>query len=344
MNYEEVRAIIEQMREERFTNYLYQFNKNLDEKNFFTIWLEYKYPYLNKENNCDYPDLDVSKMAILTYCRGLRVYDSQKYGKIYEEVENQQGCKQMYSIKLKSGVEMRGDWLTSPLHIIKLYMGLLWESESKERSGVYKEYTSLFEKTTKGHLLCAPRGTWVEYCYENSDVIWKTFDEEARTFMKNVVSAGNFISMPIYVNPCRCKKFGKNDTLDTLMWKLYCCFRYKMQYDEGGLNEYLSTAFCGEHGEEARKNVISWMQIYNNSWDEFVRYNYMTNFVEKDGNIYGKPIDLRTGKAIDLEIGAEYNPLPADIATCRKMLKNYNDLVNKRTKDIYNNLLKNGEF
>lgn len=219
-------------------------------------------------------------------------------------------------------------------------MGFLWESIPEQGSIEHNKYKKLFKETTTKHFLYAPEGRWEKYCSENSDIIWEAFDDETKEFMKNVISAGNFITMPVYVNPCRCKQFGGDDTLDTLLWKLYCCFELRKQ-DGVRLREYLTKAFRGKNEEAARENVLLWMEIFNNSWEEFVEYNYLTDAVESNGDRYGKPIDLRTGKPIDEEIGAEYNPLPEDIGKCRTILKNYNNLVCKRTNDIYDKLLRN---
>lgn len=332
MDLNEIEMITNKMHDKKYLNYLSQFDEE-EQQNYLKKWMEYKFSNLRENKDIQYSDLDVSKMAIITYYQELNQFDEKKYGNNHVTIVNQ-GDHMKYSLKLETGLEMRGDWLTSPLHIIKLYMGLLWENMMETDGTTNEEYISLYQKTTRKHLLYAPKGTWEKYCYENIDIVWNSFDDVAENFMTNVVLAGNFISMPIYVNPSRCKSFGGDDTLDTLLWKMYCCF--KLSNNRSKLDTYLASAFRGKNEIEARKNVCLWMEVFNNSWNDFVKYNYLTDAVEHEGDIYGKPIDLRSGKVINLEIGDEYNPEPKDIKECREMLNNYNILVSKRTSDIYN--------
>ena len=99
-------------------------------------WLEYKFSKLNKKN---VGDLDVSEWAMVVYAIELITYQSDKYANVIQNIELQNNEKSKFSIKINP--EMRGDWLTSPLHIIKTYMGLMWEENPNT-----KNIKSLFQK------------------------------------------------------------------------------------------------------------------------------------------------------------------------------------------------------
>ena len=326
---EKILMTCEKMKDRKYLNYLYQFDENMDMENIFKSWLEYKYPKLTTKGING--DLDVSLMAVITYCKELSSYD-KSYSDILNKIEMQKE-ENKFQIRLDDNMEMRGDWLTSPLHIIKLYMGLLWEKEKKQEKSEKVQFVNLFDRTTRAHLLYAPVGTWEEYCYKNSDIIWDSFDDEAKEFLLNTISAGNFIMMPIYINPCRCMSFGGDDTVDTLLWKMYNCFNLKNEEDK--FNDYLKNAFSGNKAEEARKNIVYWMNIFNNSWDTFVKYNFLEGFVKYNGGQFGRPIDLRSGKEIDLDIGEKFSPMPRDIAEFKNMFINYNKYVEARKNKIY---------
>lgn len=66
------------------------------------------------------------------------------------------------------------------------------------------------------------------------------------------------------------------------------------------------------------------MNVFNNSWDEFVKYNFLEDAIsrdEDDEEKYGKPLDLRTGEVIKLDAGEDYAPMPADIDACEAMME-----------------------
>ncbi|MEA4804647.1 hypothetical protein [Acetobacterium wieringae] len=332
-----VNDAINKMQDKKYLNYIYQINDN-EPDNVLKAWLEYKYPSLASEKNKTEIDLDVSLFAIVTYCIELEKLKDSNAGMLVR-IEEQMDNKSNYSIKLNDSLEIRGDWLTSPLHIIKLYMGFLWEEHMKYDS--CSPYARLYKRTTRKHLLFAPEGKWEEYCYENADIIWDSFDEEAKIFLVNTISAGNFINMPIYINPCRCKAFGGDDTIDTLLWKMYCSFTLCTEGNSNALDNYLKKAFSGKNQELARENVKNWIKLYDNSWDKFIEYNYLSSMVFKTNNKCGRPFDLRKEKQpISLRIGEEYNPLPKSIEECRSMFKNYNSVVDIRTIEIFEKVIK----
>ena len=323
MEYEVFNSVVSAMKKTDTLYYLPQ-----ESKNALKNWMEYKFPDLTGRKY-GYGDLDVSAEAIITYAIELNQY-KKEYCNVREKIELQNNSFEKYRIVFEP--ELRGDWLTSPLHILKIYMGLLWESIHTEKKVELKEYKNLFTATTKKHLLYSPKGNWEYYIYKNVDIIWKAFHDEAKEFMQNVVKAGNFIMMPVYINPCRCKKFGDDDTFDTLMWKMFCCFQLKK--DNLELEKYIKLSFSGQYEKEARENVIKWMRIFNNSWDEFVTANCLEFAVECNGKQYGRPIDFRTGKIIDIKLGEVYNPLPCNLNECIIMMRNYNECVQKRTSAI----------
>ena len=80
------------------------------------------------------------------------------------------------------------------------------------------------------------------------------------------------------------------------------------------------------------------MNVFNSSWDEFVKYNFLEDAIsrdEDDEEKYGKPLDLRTGEVIKLDAGEDYAPMPADIDACEAMMENYNKIIEKRTGRIF---------
>lgn len=311
---------INEMKEMKILSYL-----PMKSDNYLKEWLEYKFPKLVGRK--DSSDLDVSKKAIITY--GLELFAYKKEKSIFSKISKQSNNSKKYCINYIP--ELRGDWLTSPLHMIKLYMGLLWEDNMCP-----KEFKNLFSRVTKKHMLYSPEGFWEEYVYKNADKIWNNFDYIAKEFIKNTVSMGNFIMMPIYINPCRCKAFAEDDTLDTLLWKMYCCFELKRQEKENELSEYLINSFKGDDEIEARNNVIRWMNLYNNDWQQFIKYNYLQDTVVSRNGKFERPIDLRKGHDILCELYDTYEPLPnnLNLTECLQLMKNYNNYISKRTKRI----------
>lgn len=332
------------MKEEKYLNYLLQFDEDESKGNVLKKWLEYK-PRLNKFAGTD---LDVSIMAVISYCKELIEYKPD-YENLLDKINKQEGSTKKYEITLENSLKMRGDWLTSPLHVIKVYMGLLWETkrDNKEES----KYTELFDRTTNKHLLYIPENVsqnWQEYCYDHAEIIWEVFNDFARDFVKNTICAGNFIAMPIYINPCRCH--FTNDTLDTLLWKMYCCFKLKSEKNELELDKYLESAFRGRYSENAIVNVKKWMELYNNSWDDFVKYNFLSDAVFYDGMHFERPFDLRkridgsdendASRVIEIGEGTDYHPMPSDFEECKMMMKNYNRIVEKRSENVFKCIVK----
>ena len=317
--------------------YLAQFKDIDSNSNWLKNWLEYKFPQLTAENCYGKADLDVSLMAVISYCR---VLGQCGLNADFALDNIEEFDKDKYHINVKNYPKFAGDWLTSPLHIIKLYMGLMWEKERSDSATEKESYVALYSKTTRAHLLYAPRDTWEKYCYDNADVIWNSFDDTAKKFLINTLSAGNFICMPVYINPCRCTQFGGDDTVDTLLRKMYCCF--ELSKDSKSLEEYLDKAFVGSYQENARKNVVAWMKLFDNSWDRFIECNLLQKSVVKSNGHYGKPLDLRTGQEIKLETGESYSPTPKSYEECLAMMKNYNEIIEWRTGNIIDCLNKEG--
>lgn len=316
INKRQLEETFELMKEEDSLDYLSLWkNESID--NYLKIWLEYK----NSKNAID---LDVSLIAIVTYCKELYKFEQINwFDRIVSQKYNGKFC-----IQYEKGLEYRGDWLTSPLHIIKLYMGLLWENEKNNINTTKRAFVNLYDKCTNKHMLYARKGTWESYCKENAKIIWSAWDEVVKDFLKNTVSAGNFICMPIYINSSRCMAYGGDDTLDTLLWKIYCCF--KLKENENELDNYINRSFNGKYTVKARLNVKEWINHFG-TWENFVQYNILKKTVGKNGI----PIDLRTGKEINLSIGEKFNPLPDNLNELKIMMQNYNDIVKGRTSDIF---------
>lgn len=314
-------------------NYMYQFQKGI-ESITLKEFLEYKF-----DKHWKIVDLDVSFDAMLTYAIVYAQYDIQKFHDIYDKIKLQDKQKYKYCIKPEPDLEIVGDWLTSPLHMIKLYMGLMWEEEkSKDSKGKLhnKEYVNLFNKTSNKHLLYAPAGSWENYCQKNIDVIWNSFDGKAKRFLNNTFMAGNFIPMLKYINPCRCN--FNNDTLDSLLWKMYCCFQ--LSKDSEKLENYIKNAFTGKYAKLAISNVKKWMEIFNYSWDDFLSANDLTMAVGKNKI----PLSLQSGETITINIGGKYDPEPQNFADCLRFFDNFNLIIETRTEKIWTRINKWKKF
>lgn len=306
-------------------NYLEQFVEmdSSEKDNILEKWLLYK-----KKMSTD---LDTSLVAVLVYWMLFSIYNQENLNAL--ETIEAFNSKQ-YEFTIINGVKIRGDWLTSPQHIIKVYMRFLWESEHNNENSSVREFCLLFDKISSRKILIPKDGTWLEYYYKNVKTIWKAFDKEARKFINNSMMSGNFIGMPIYINPSRCGY--DDDTVDNLLWKIYCYYNLK----DGGQEKYLEKALTGKFADNAKINFDKWLKYFE-SWNNFVEHNYIHAFVYSDLEGYGRPISLKTGSEISCGIGEKYQPMPQNKDEMDTMLHNYNVAVEDRTRRIYCEIVKN---
>jgi len=309
-------------------NYLEQFGdmESAEKDNALEKWLFYE-----KEMSID---LDTSLEAVLVYWMLFSIYNQENLN-AFETIKAFKG--KQYEFTSINGVKIRGDWLTSPKHVIKLYMSFLWESEKKNENSSVRDFYSLFDNISSQKVLIPRTDTWLKYYYTNAKTIWKAFGKEARNFVNNSMMSGNFIGMPIYINPSRCGNV--DDTVDNLLWKIYCYYHLK----DNEQKNYLKNALKGQYDEKAKENFIKWLEYFKH-WNNFVEYNYMQSFVCSDLEGYGKPISLKTGNEICCKIGRKYQPMPQNKDEMDTMLYNYNVAVEDRTRRIFCEIVKNKQI
>ena len=155
---------------------LCQFEDNIwhNEENYLKKFLEYK----KDKSEVFKVDCDVSILCMVMYTL---LNDKLSL----KQIVNQEDNKEQYEIRIDGG-RLRGDTLTSALHLLKLYLGCLWKrigsDEQLKQIDKYKDFHKLFHSiNAMTKKLEAPVGTWDTYCYRQSDIIWKVMDEDANS-------------------------------------------------------------------------------------------------------------------------------------------------------------------
>ena len=135
-----------------------------EEKNYFKKFLEYK----KRKSTIYMGDCDVSILCMVMYC----LLNSKLSPK---SIMKQRGKRPNYEIRIDGG-RLRGDTLTSALHLLKLYLGCLWKKidgdEELKRIRKYKDFYELFPYLSSWKIPAAPVDTWEVYCSRHSDIIW----------------------------------------------------------------------------------------------------------------------------------------------------------------------------
>lgn len=291
------------------------------EDNFLKKYLEYK-----KTTSPIYKgvDCDVSLLSIVMY---VLLSDEVELS----DIINQYSSKQKYEIQ-SNGTRFKGDTLTSALHILKLYLGCLWKyidnDDKLKNEKKYQEFYKLFPYVARTGVPVAPTGTWNEYCFENSDMIWNVMDESAKKFLRCYNMFGNYMRIPgnsyggDSFNTAR-SKFGKWDTIDTLLGKIYA-------YYKNDDFRYLSMIFTNKK-EEITQETLQWLQEFPN-WSDFIEKNALSAFVDKDTLV---PICLKTGYPIYIETINNYDAIPKNYQEFLIFFEQLSNRIILRNENIY---------
>ena len=301
-------------------------------------------------------DLDVSMASMLTFSKIYhidevaiknKVNESGKYGIVYKD--------NVYS----------GDTMTSAWTLFRCYLYYL---------ALEKKYNGPFGVSTRAKALAVNESTpgakykegfkdyFFRMCANNKeffDEVAKTIKgSEAEKFLHNYMLAGNYMMIPgkkyqykSGAKVCGCSfntarsNGGKWDTVDRFLWVMYQYFFYyekgRIEEAEQSLLQMFSVKMVDIQGadiaRELVKDTVEWLSDFGmNTWGEFVSKNVLGAFVEIKGNgIYGKPISLKTGKAISNNIGEAYEPFPNSLEECEKLFSEVNRRIEERTREIY---------
>ncbi|MFI3202613.1 MAG: hypothetical protein R3Y54_14025 [Eubacteriales bacterium] len=271
-----------------------------EEKNDLKKFLEYK--KMNETTFYGDVDCDVSMAAVVAY--GLL------YPELKTAILGTKYKKLQYEYKL-DGVRYGGDTLTSALTVLKRYL----------------DYAGIQENNYK---------TWGKDVECKMDEIWDLMDESARRFLKIYMTLGNYICMPCKgyqtslgkwtsVNGGR-SNYGKWDTVDRFLWKMYQYFFTK--------NSDILLELFTDCKEELRDEVLVWNEQFKiQTWSDFVEVHAFEDLVEVidcKNKIYGRPIGLKTGMKIDVFVDEEYNPMPENEKECKIFFETATRLIEKR--------------
>lgn len=296
------------------------------EKNLFKKFLEYK----KRNGYYNGIDCDVSLAAITSY-KLIYPYLNDK------QISLQKTSKYKYEFNVDNFI-YKGDTLTSALTVIKKYLGFLWKEidNSKEMKDIekYQAFYNLFDGVSSKDIPIAKKGKWNEYCYNNAEIIWNAMDDSAKLFLKNYMKLGNYICIP--GNTYKCKNsdkyvsfntarsnYGTWDTVDTLLWKIY-------QYFETKDIKYIEEIFtCNK--KQLTSDFLKWNEDFNiHSWDDFIEVHKLQGFISDR-----RPVSLKDGNPIQLDIGKNYNAIPTNYDECLKFFETSKDAINYRTKNLY---------
>lgn len=299
-----------------------------EEKNSLLKFLEYR----KTKGHYKQMDCDVSLAAVVTYKLMYSFLNNKK-------ISAQKANRSKYEFLIEDGTVYRGDTLTSAITTIKRYLGFLWKeidkSDELKENIKYSDFYDLFEKVSAKGIPCAKEGTWDSYCAtpEHANIIWNAMDNEARLFLDNYMRMGNYICIPgntyavtakIFVsfNTAR-SNMGKWDTVDTLLWKIYQGFK------ENNI-EYIEKIFTVKSKELAKGFQKCNKDFSITSWDDFIKVHCLQDFIED-----GKPISLKSGKPIELDIRDEYDAMPNSYDESVVFFKTLSDLIGYRSKRIW---------
>lgn len=301
-----------------------------EEKNYLKKFLEYK----KDKSEVFKVDCDVSVLCIVMYTL---LNDKLSL----KQIVNQEDNREQYEIRIDGG-RLKGDTLTSALHLLKLYLGCLWKGigsdEQLKQIDKYKDFHKLFHATNAiTKKLESPDGPWDTYCSRHSDIIWKVMDEEAKEFLKSCHMFGNYMCIP--GNAYQGKSFnksrsysGKWDTVDTLIAKIYGYYQY-------GDTSYLESIFRKKKNE-LTEETMKWLTGFEN-WQDFVETNALQPFLDETLLI---PISLKTGNIIKIDEIKTYDPIPKTYDEFLKFFSEVSKRIVLRNECIFEKLTskKNG--
>lgn len=266
------------------------------ERNKLKKFLEYK----DTKGYYGYVDCDVTLASIVVYALMNKAIP-------LDSIRKQGRSNVKYEIFL-SGKRYKGDTLTSALTLLKGYLKIFLGINNAS----------------------------IKYCRNNADVIWNEMEEEAKAFFSSYMKAGNYLCIPgeshegrTSFNTAR-SNFGKWDTVDTLLWKLY-------QYYETGDKGYLKKVFTDKKTELAEETV-KWLEVMGfASWKDFIELQCLEDFVSEKDLV---PIAMKTGEKIDVAIGEDYYAFPQTHDEFKKFFEENSNRINLRTIRINNKVHK----
>lgn len=272
--------------------------------------------------NCLDGDCDVALRSVVIYWLAFL----KNFGKADGwKIERQDNAFEKYQLR-KDGEEMllRGDTMNSYVTpvvgtryptdgLLRCFLinkhdeymiaeGILKSKSNKEFADKYQE----FKRNNIGD-----KYVWSAYILDKYEKFIERFED---TLVKNEIpkeavyeyvhvndTLGNFIPVPKSFNAPRYN--STKDFWDLTLWGIYKFFNEK-----GDLSDIISETKSKEEGEEDNCNegaigcCQEWLKNSfgepgkdNGSWDNFVKQNFMQDFVNQEGSHYGKPKELWMG-------------------------------------------------
>lgn len=266
------------------------------EANKLKKFLEYK----DTKGYYGYVDCDVTLAATV-------VYTLMNKAIPIDSIRKQGRSNIKYEIFL-SGNRYKGDTLTSALTLLRGYL-----------------------KIFKGI-----NNASIKYCRDNVDRIWNEMEEEVKSFFSSYMKVGNYICIPgesyegrTSFNTAR-SNFGKCDTIDTLLWRLY-------QYYQTSDTVYLEKIFTNKNTDLVDETV-KWLQVMGfANWQDFIEVQCLEDFVSEKDLV---PISMKTGEKIHVPIGDDYYAFPQTHDELLKFFKENSNRINLRTIRINDKLHK----
>lgn len=328
-----VNLMIEIFKTDFFQNHslLAQFENDeawMSENNYFKKLLEYK----KKNGFYGDADCDVSLAAILSYSI------LQDHFLSIENIKFQTNSNRRYEIIDMEGKSYRGDTMTSAYTVIKRFIGHVWkdiDEKSTQRSENEEEFYGITSKVAKRtmNLYNYTELSMEEWYYSNAEVIHNILCEKepkACEFLQNYTRLGNYIEMPIYVNPSR-SNFGKSDTIDTLLLKIYQYYKEKDNGDITKAKERI-VELCYKD-MNAVNNCFKWLDNFTD-WIDFIDKHHLHKATGENK----VPISLKTGKEIEDSMFDVYDPLPSSLSEFHVFFETVNEIIEDRTKKLVEEL------
>lgn len=268
--------------------------------------------------NCLDGDCDVALRSVVIYWLAFL----KNFGKADGwRIERQENAFEKYQLR-KHGEEMllRGDTMNSYATPV---VGTIYEKDGLLRCFLIKDHKEEMQcdgiLTLKEYFV----GKYQQFSANTGDkIVWSayilddyaTFIERFEKTIENKIpkeavyeyirvndTLGNFIPVPKSFNAPR-----YNSTKD--FWDLTLHGIYNFFNEKGDLSDIISETKSKEEGEEDNcnegaivhcqewlKNLFGEPGKDNGSWDNFVKQNYMQDFVNQEGSHYGKPKELWIG-------------------------------------------------
>lgn len=308
---------------------------DLDEMNGLQLFLAYKLGKGDEKKVFEDADCDVSLLMIIVYCKLLGI-DPNEQTIEYQKSFNKRFYK--FEIIQPGKPSYRGDTLTSIQYVLKKHIALLWKMMGENSKFIsnedYKKFYELFSGVSNRGLLCSDYGSWDDIYYNNAKLIWNVLDDGIKQFLSVAWTLGNFIPMPVYINPSRNDRSGTKDTTDVLLWNIYVFYQLFSHNEMDLLEKHLKNVLSGNYKEAAIVNYKEWLLNFGN-WDSFIKRNCLQDFVKNDGiGKYGRPYSLKTGKIIEIDLDGVYISVPETYEESKKFFYNLNDKILKRGERI----------